>query len=86
MQIQVAQLLALQEAIVDKIPLEQLAQFAARLPEWLAAHALDAIAKLERSGELDAAGRAALKDAIQSLANQLTLGQEDGKAQPSPPV
>ncbi len=81
MVIQVAQLLALQEAIVDRIPLEQMAAFAARLPEWLAAHAHDAIAKLEHSGELDAPGRAALKEAIQSLANELTAGQKEEKTQ-----
>jgi len=86
MGIQVAQLLALQEAIVDQIPVEQMAAFAARLPEWLAAHAPGAIAKLERSGELDAAGSAALKDAIQSLAGEMTAGQQEEKAQPSPPV
>ena len=81
MEIQVAQLLALQEAIVDEIPLEQVAAFAVRLPEWLAAHAPDVIAKLEHSGELDAAGRAALKSAMQSLATELTAGQKEGNAQ-----
>jgi F0F1-type ATP synthase alpha subunit len=86
MEIQVAQLLALQEAIVDKIPLEQMAAFAARLPEWLAAHAPDVIAKLEHSGEMDAASRAALKNAIQSLANEFTAGQEEGNVQTGLPV
>jgi hypothetical protein len=57
-----------------------MAAFAARLPEWLAAHAPDVIAKLEHSGEMDAASRAALKNAIQSLANEFTAGQEEGNA------
>jgi F-type H+-transporting ATPase subunit alpha len=84
MELQVAQLLALQEAIVDQIPVERMAAFAARLPEWLAAHASGAIANLERSGELDSADRAALKDAVQSLASELAAGQEQVAAQSAP--
>ncbi|HEY2108070.1 MAG TPA: F0F1 ATP synthase subunit alpha [Candidatus Binataceae bacterium] len=72
MEIQVAQLLALQEEITDGIALEQVAPFAARLPEWLAAHAPEAIARLVRSGEMDQSTRAALTDAIRSLATQIS--------------
>jgi F-type H+/Na+-transporting ATPase subunit alpha len=75
MEIQVAQLLALQEEIVDGIALEQVAPFAARLPQWLAAHASEAIASLVRSGDLDPSTRAALTDAIGSLATQIS-GQQ----------
>jgi F-type H+/Na+-transporting ATPase subunit alpha len=57
MEIQVAQLLALQEQIVDRVALEQVPGLAARLPEWLVAHAGETIARLRQTGELDQPGR-----------------------------
>jgi F-type H+/Na+-transporting ATPase subunit alpha len=71
MEVQVAQLLALHEGVVDGIALEQIAPFAARMPEWLAAHATDAIARLQQSGDLKEEDRAAIKAAVQSLASEL---------------
>ena len=74
MEIQVAQLLALQERLVDQIPLDQMAPFAARLPEWLAAHAGEAIAQVERNGDLTQSDRASLLEAMKSLAAEMAGG------------
>lgn len=66
-----ALLLALEEGILDRLDLDQVREFAARLPEWLAGHAARAAATIEESGEMDDDARAALKDAATSLAEML---------------
>jgi F-type H+-transporting ATPase subunit alpha len=82
MEIQVAQLLALEQAIVDRIAIEQVAEFSERLPQWLVAHACDAIAKLIESGELDDAIRSALTGAMQLLADEIAGGENSKPSGP----
>jgi F-type H+/Na+-transporting ATPase subunit alpha len=84
MDLQVAQLLALKEQIVDRIALEQVPAFTERLPQWLAAHASDAIAKLVKSGELDDAIRSALTQAMGMLAEEMA-GEKPGASGPPSP-
>ena len=76
METQVAQLLALKEEIVDRVALDQVPAFAARLPQWLAAHAPEAVAKLVKSGELDESVQSELIAAIQSLASEMSGGEQ----------
>lgn len=78
MEIQVAQLLALKEEIVDRVALEQVSAFAARLPQWFAAHAPEAVAKLVQSGELDQAVRSALIGAMELLVAETPGADEAG--------
>jgi F-type H+-transporting ATPase subunit alpha len=76
MEIQVAQLLSLKEEIIDRIAPEQVAAFTERLPQWLAAHASDAVAKLVKSGELDESGHSAFIQAMESLAAEMSEAKE----------
>jgi F-type H+-transporting ATPase subunit alpha len=72
MEVQVGQLLALKNEIVDRIALEQVPAFAARLPQWLDAHAGQAVRKLVKTGELDESVTAAIVQAMDSLAGELS--------------
>jgi F-type H+-transporting ATPase subunit alpha len=78
MEVQVAQLLALKQEIVDRVPLEQVPAFVAHLPQWLNAHAAEAMNKIKQIGELDDSARCALIAAMQSLAEQLA-GEHQAK-------
>ncbi len=85
MQLQVAQLLALKEEIVDRVALEQVPAFTARLPQWLAAHAPEAIARLVKSGDLEETVSSALIAAMQLLAGEMSGGEKFGESGPSSP-
>ena len=65
---QVAQLLALSEGILDRVPLERLAALKARLGAWLTERAPAALARVESTGKLDDETRAALLAPIGDLA------------------
>jgi len=71
-EVQTAQLLALKQEIVDRIAVEQMPAFLARLPQWLAAHAPQAVMTIRKTGELGEDAKAALIAAMQSLAGELS--------------
>ena len=61
-------MLALQNGILDAVPVEAVAQFRDRLPDWLAEHS-DAVAKtIDGTGTLDEPGRVVLLRALEKLA------------------
>ncbi len=65
---EIALLLALQNGILDAVPVEAVAQFRDRLPDWLAEHS-DAVAKtIDGTGTLDEPGRVVLLRALEELA------------------
>jgi F0F1-type ATP synthase alpha subunit len=64
----VAQLLALSEGILDRVPLERIPALKARLGAWLAERTPAALARVESTGKLDDETRAALLAPIGDLA------------------
>jgi F-type H+-transporting ATPase subunit alpha len=70
--LQIALLLALSEGLLDQLAPEQLAAFAAGLPDWLAGHAAAAVHRIEQGGELDAAAEDALRAALRDLSATLS--------------
>ncbi len=72
-EIQVAQLLALQQGIVDRVPLAQVPAFIARLPDCLTAQAGEAAARIRQSGELEESAQSALIEAMSALAAELAV-------------
>jgi F-type H+/Na+-transporting ATPase subunit alpha len=69
---EVALVLALQSGLLDPLPLEAVEKFCSQLPAWLDRSATKIVEALTRSGELDDAGRSALKKVLTDLAAQLT--------------
>ncbi len=67
---QVALLAALEDGVLDALPLAQLVTLRQRLPVWLDGHAAAAVALVQQQGRLDAAARLALVEAVRSLAGQ----------------
>jgi F-type H+/Na+-transporting ATPase subunit alpha len=65
--LQVALLLALAEGLLDDLPLERVAAFRARLPDWLAERVAAPSHRIDESGALDDATRAALLAALRDL-------------------
>ncbi len=84
LQVQIAQLLALKENIVDRVALERMPAFIARLPQWLSAQAAGAAETLVRRGELDQSIAAAFVAAIDSLAAEITEEGAGPKADGTP--
>ncbi len=76
---EVALVLALQSGLLDRLPLDRIAQFRAQLPAWLDRSAPKIVEALARSGELDEAAGAELKTSLSALASQLApaLPRED---------
>jgi F-type H+/Na+-transporting ATPase subunit alpha len=74
MPLQVALLLALDERVLDDLPLEAVAAFRARLPEWLAERAAEAVRRIDTGGALDDDLRARLLDALRALAAAVAGG------------
>ncbi len=64
---QVTLLLALSEGLLDSLEPERLAEIRTRLPDWLTERAAAAAHRVEATGELDDATRAALLGAFQEL-------------------
>ena len=76
---EVALVLALQSGLLDRLPLDRIAQFRAQLPAWLDRSAPKIVEALARSGEFDEAAGAELKTSLSALASQLApaLPRED---------
>ncbi|MEK0083943.1 F0F1 ATP synthase subunit alpha [Benzoatithermus flavus] len=68
---EVALVLAVQEGLLDSLPVEQVAAFATALPGWLDAEAGSVAQALERTGELPPADRTVLIEALRRLAARL---------------
>jgi F-type H+-transporting ATPase subunit alpha len=74
--VQVAQLLALSEGILDRIPLERVPDFKARLGSCLAQRASAALARVEGTGKLEDESRGALLAALADVAASLSTPGE----------
>jgi F-type H+/Na+-transporting ATPase subunit alpha len=68
---EIALVLALQNGLLDRVPLEQIGEFRAELAGWLDRTAAPVVEKIERSGSLDDTETAELKDAVSALAMHL---------------
>jgi F-type H+-transporting ATPase subunit alpha len=71
---QVALLLAIDERSLDRLPLDKVSEFQAKLVAWLNDRAAQAVRQINATGELEAAPRAALIAAINELVEQLNHG------------
>jgi F-type H+-transporting ATPase subunit alpha len=74
---------ALQNGILDSIPLEAIGKFRAELPAWLDRSAKDILDEVERTGKLNYAQRASLSASLTALAAQIAptrLAPEPGAA------
>ncbi len=68
---EVALVMALQNGILDRIPLESIGQFRAELPAWLDRSEKNLLDEVERTGNLDDAQRASLSASLTALAAQI---------------
>jgi F-type H+/Na+-transporting ATPase subunit alpha len=68
---EVALVLALQSGLLDRLPLDRIAEFRAQLPAWLDRSAPKIVEGLARTGELDEAANAELKASLSALTAQL---------------
>jgi len=64
---EIALIVALQEGLLDQVPLEAMPELRRELPRWLDHEAPLAVAAIARAGELDARARTALLSALSSL-------------------
>jgi len=73
---QVALLLAIEERLLDRIGLDQVSAFEAKLGDTLKAHAAQSVRQINETGKLDDEDRAALIDALEGLVQELTPTEE----------
>jgi F-type H+-transporting ATPase subunit alpha len=65
--LQIALLFALAAGLLDQLAPEQVAEFKTKLPDWLAEHAAATVHRIEQTGQLDEATRAALLSTLRDL-------------------
>jgi F-type H+-transporting ATPase subunit alpha len=75
---EVALVLAAQAGLLDPVPVDEVAAFAAALPGWLDAEAADLADEVERTGELPPPTRAALVEALRRLAGRFAPAKGGG--------
>ena len=68
---QVALLLAVQSGLLDEITVEQIAEFKARLPGWIAKRCARAVERIDQTGDMDDDQESALKASMAGLAATL---------------
>jgi F-type H+/Na+-transporting ATPase subunit alpha len=68
---EVALIVALQSRVFDRIPLEKIGQFRSELPGWLDRSLAPLVDEIERSGQLDDAGRIRLREELAGLAEKV---------------
>jgi F-type H+/Na+-transporting ATPase subunit alpha len=68
---EVALVLALQEDLLDPLPLDHIAEFRAQLPGWLDRNAATPVEVLQKSGMLDDAARSQLMQTLAALTAQI---------------
>jgi F-type H+/Na+-transporting ATPase subunit alpha len=73
---EVALITALQSGVLDRVPLERIAELRAELPAWLDRSMTAIVDQIERTGQLDEAGRAGLRDGLGQLANTLVASAQ----------
>ena len=69
--LEAAELLALQEGLLDALPLDRGEAFKDQLPVWLSERCRDVLDRVERERRLEAADRNALREVIAALVEQL---------------
>jgi F-type H+-transporting ATPase subunit alpha len=68
---EVALIVALQTGLLDHVPLEKIGEFRSELPAWLDRSLGALVEQIERSGELDDAGRIRLRKELAGLAEKV---------------
>jgi F-type H+-transporting ATPase subunit alpha len=68
---EVALIVALQDGLLDRLPLELIGKFRAELPGWLDRNAAAITNEIDRSGRIEDAKRAELKSSLSALVTQL---------------
>jgi F-type H+-transporting ATPase subunit alpha len=68
---EVALIVALQAGLLDRIPLQRIGEFRSDLPAWLDRSMPSLVGQIERSGQLDDAGRSQLREGLAGLAERL---------------
>lgn len=71
---QVALLVAIDEKLIDPLPLDRVAELRTAIGEWLNAEGLETARQINATGNLDTRGRAALGSAITGIIGRLTAG------------
>ena len=67
---QVALLLAIEEKLIDRFPVDRMTELQTRIGEWLATQGREENSQINATGDLDSRGRAALVAAITELIGQ----------------
>jgi len=68
---QVALLVAIDERLLDRLPLEKVSELRAKLGPWLKEHAAESVPRINTTGQLEARTRAELVAAIEDLVERL---------------
>jgi F-type H+/Na+-transporting ATPase subunit alpha len=68
---QMALLVAIDEKIIDKVPLDKIAELRAMIAEWLKASGAELVRRINISSDLDAAGRATLIAALREIVERI---------------
>jgi len=68
---EVALVMAVQDGLLDPLPLELIGKFRSELPAWIDRSASQIVAEIERSGSLGEAARTTLKTSLSALVAQL---------------
>jgi F-type H+/Na+-transporting ATPase subunit alpha len=68
---EVALITALQSGLLDRVPLERIGEFRSQLPAWLDQSMPAVVDGIQRSGELDDAGRDQLREGLGELADRM---------------
>jgi F-type H+-transporting ATPase subunit alpha len=68
---EVALIVALQTGLLDRVPLERIGEFRSELPAWLDRSLGALVEQIERSGQLDDAGRIRLREELAGLAERV---------------
>jgi F-type H+-transporting ATPase subunit alpha len=77
---EVALALALQDGLLDRLPLDHIEQFRAELPGWLDRRAASIVDQIERTGQLDGNGKIELKAHLSALLTQVSPTASEPRA------
>jgi F-type H+/Na+-transporting ATPase subunit alpha len=77
---EVGLVLALQNGLLDRVPLDRIAAYRSRLGPWLDRRAQNAVSRIERTGQVDDATRSMLVAELTALAADVTPVQSDPAA------
>lgn len=71
---QVALLVAIDEKLIDRLPVDRVAELRTAIAEWLNTQGGEHGRRINATGDLDTEGRAVLVAAIMELTERLTVG------------